>query len=65
MYCTLNVLFTVHFSCTTKLSIKFQVLIKTKMLKIKTFLVCKLSGVVFNVLTNVKKSNKLLEFSHL
>ena len=42
------------FSYSTQLSTKFQLLIKTKILKIKTFLAFKLSGVVFIMLINVK-----------
>ena len=41
-------------SCSTQLSMKFQLLIKTKMLKIKDFLAFKLWNVVFIMLINVK-----------
>ena len=42
------------FSCSTQLSKKFQLLIKTKMLKMKTALAFKLSDDVFIILINVK-----------
>ena len=42
------------FSCSTLLSMELQMLIKTKMLKIKDFLVLILSDVVFIMLINVK-----------
>ena len=41
-------------SCSTQLSMKLKPLIKTKMLKIKTFLAFKLSDVVSIMLINVK-----------
>ena len=41
-------------SCSTQLSIKLQLLIKTKMLKTLTFLDFHLSDVVFILLINVK-----------
>ena len=43
-----------HFSCLTQLSIKFQLPIKTKMLKNKDFPCFQLSDVVFTMLINVK-----------
>ena len=42
------------FSCSTRLITEFQLLIKTKMLKINTFLVIKLSYAVIIMLINVK-----------
>ena len=42
------------FSCSTQLSIKFQLLIKTKLLKNANFLAFKLSNVAFSMLINVK-----------
>ena len=42
------------FSCSTKLSMEFEPLTKTKMLKIKTFLAIKLSDVVLTMLINYK-----------
>ena len=42
------------FSCSTQLSMKFQLLIKLKYQQIKKFLVLSLSGVVFILLINVK-----------
>ena len=41
-------------SCSSQLSMKFQMLIKTNMLKNKYFLAFKLSDVVFIMLINVK-----------
>ena len=41
------------FSCSTKLSIEFQMLITTKLLKEKTFLAFKLSYVIFIMLIKV------------
>ena len=41
------------FSCTTQLSMEFQLLIKSNMLKNMTFLAFKLSDVVFIMLINV------------
>ena len=42
------------FSCSTQLSMKFQLLIKTKMLKTYDFLAFKLSYAVFIMLINAK-----------
>ena len=42
------------FPCSTQLSMQFQLLIRAKMLKIKTFLPLKLSDGVFVMLINVK-----------
>ena len=42
------------FSCSTELSMKFQLLIKTKMLKVKYFLAFKLSDTAFILLIDVK-----------
>ena len=42
------------FSCSTQLSIKFQVLIKLKYRKIKKFFALSLSDIVFAMLVNVK-----------
>ena len=42
------------FSCSTLLRMKFQTVIKTKMLKMKTFLAFKLSEVVFIMHIDVK-----------
>ena len=42
------------FSCSTELSRKFQLLIKTKMLKNKDFLAVKLSDTTFILLINAK-----------
>ena len=42
------------FSCSTLLSMKFQMLIKAKMLKMMNFLVVKLLVGVFSMLINVK-----------
>ena len=42
------------FLCSTKLSMKFQLLIKAKMLEIKTLLAFKLVDVAFIMLINVK-----------
>ena len=43
-----------HFSCSTQLSMKFQLFIKRKILTNKKFLGLSLSGVVFIMLINVK-----------
>ena len=43
------------FSCSTQLSIKFQLLIKTEMLRNKEFLAFKLPNDVFIMLINVKR----------
>ena len=40
------------FSCSSQLSMKFRLLIKAKMLKIKTFIAFKRSAVVFIMLIN-------------
>ena len=40
--------------CSTQLSMQFQLLIKTKLLKNKAFIAFELSDVVFIMLTNVK-----------
>ena len=52
-----------HFSCSTQLRMKFQLLIKTKML---TFLAFKLSDIVFIMLINVKMPTNIgiLLFEH-
>ena len=42
------------FTCSTQVSMKFQVLIKNKMLKNKTLLALKLSDAVFILLINAK-----------
>ena len=42
------------FSCSTQPTMRFQLLTKTKMLKIINFLGFKLSDVVFSMLVNVK-----------
>ena len=42
------------FSCSIQLCMKFHLPLKTKKLKIKTFLAFKLSNVVFIMLINVK-----------
>ena len=42
------------FSCSTQLTMKFQPLITTTMLKILTFLAFKLPNIVFIMLINVK-----------
>ena len=44
------------FSCSTQLSMKFKLLIKTKYLELKQFLALSLSDVVFIMLINVKIS---------
>ena len=41
-------------SCSTQLSMKFQMFIKSQMLKIKTFLAFRCSNVVFITLINIK-----------
>ena len=50
------------FSCSTQLSMKFELLMKFKMLKIQTFLAFNLSDVLFIMLINVKKCQQLLAF---
>ena len=45
------------FSCSTQLSTKFQLLIKTKIPTNEKFLVLSLSDVVFIMLINVKNAN--------
>ena len=45
-----------HFSCSTQLSTKFQLLIKTKILQIMMFLALSPLNVVFIMLINVKMS---------
>ena len=49
------------FSCSTGLSMKCQLLIKTKMLKLMTFLAFNIPDVVFVMLINVKMPTNIYE----